>query len=340
VVPVLHVAGWWDQEDFYGPQKAYEVLEKQDISHKNFIVIGPWNHGGWSRGPGSGLGKIKFGSSTGEKFRKEMQARFFAFYLKGAGDGNFPEAETFQTGSNKWNEYNKWPPVDVTKDINLYFANNGQLSFNEPTEVTAFDEYLSDPAFPVPYRPRPIEETYGAGSRWYTWLVEDQRFVNNRPDVISWQTEVLRKDIEITGKLIADMFASTSGTDADWIVKLIDVYPEKFPDQPDMAGYQLMIANDVFRSRYRNSFSKPEPVRPGEVNECKIDLHSINHVFKTGHRIMVQVQSSWFPIIDRNPQKFVPNIFLAKDSDFIKATQRIFRSKKFPSHLTLPVVKN
>ena len=338
-IPILHVAGWWDQEDFYGPQKAYEVLEKQDNFNKNFIVIGPWNHGGWSRGTGSALGNIKFGSSTAEKFRKEIQSQFFAYYLKGKGSGNFPEAITFQTGSNIWKEYKSWPPLNLTKNENLYLKSEGKLSFTSPQEDQGFDEYLSDPSHPVPYRPRPVEETYGPGSRWYTWLVQDQRFVQDRGDVLSWETGALTTDIEVTGNLIADIFASTTGTDADWIVKLIDVYPETYPEQFYMGGYQLMIANDVFRGRFRNSFSNPEPVKPNEVNEYKIDLHAINHVFKTGHKIMVQVQSSWFPIIDRNPQKYVPNIFEAKESDFIVTHQKIYRSVKYPTHIELPVLK-
>jgi hypothetical protein len=338
-IPILHVAGWWDQEDFYGPQKAYEVLEKQDNFNKNFIVIGPWNHGGWSRGTGSALGNIKFGSSTAEKFRKEIQSQFFAYYLKGKGSGNFPEAITFQTGSNIWKEYKSWPPLNLTKNENLYLNSEGKLSFTSPEEAQGFDEYLSDPSHPVPYRQRPVEETYGPGSRWYTWLVQDQRFVQDRGDVLSWETGALTTDIEVTGNLIADIFASTTGTDADWIVKLIDVYPEVYPEQFNMGGYQLMIANDVFRGRFRNSYSNPEPVKPNEVNEYRIDLHAINHVFKTGHKIMVQVQSSWFPVIDRNPQKYVPNIFEARESDFIVTQQKIYRSVKYPTHIKLPVLK-
>lgn len=338
-VPILHVAGWWDQEDFYGPQKAYEVLERNDKNNQNFIVIGPWNHGGWARGTGESLGNIKFGSPTSDKFRKEIQSSFFAYYLKGNGTGNFPEAITFQTGSNIWREYKIWPPLNLTKNENLYLDSEGKLSFTSPQETQGLDEYLSDPSHPVPYRQRPIEETYGPGSRWKPWLVEDQRFVQNRPDVLSWETNTLTEDIEVTGNLIADIFASTSGTDADWIVKLIDVYPELYPEQANMGGYQLMIANDVFRGRFRNSYSNPEPVNPNEVNEYRIDLHAINHVFKTGHKIMVQIQSSWFPIIDRNPQKYVANIFDAKESDFIVTHHKIYRSVKYPTHIELPVLK-
>jgi len=337
-VPILHVAGWYDQEDFCGPLEAYEALEKNDKDNRNFIAIGPWNHGGWQSGSGEKLGPVNFGSPTGEKFRKEIQAAFFAYYLKGLGNGQFPEAITFQTGSNTWGSYEKWPPEKDIRIKNLYLYPNGRLSFNLPVEKEGFDEYLSDPFHPVPYRSRTVESTYGPGSRWSTWLLEDQRFVHNRPDVCSWESEVLTEDITVTGNLVADIFASTTGTDADWVVKLIDVYPEVYPEKPDMGGYQFMVANDILRGRFRNSFSNPEPVRPNEINEYRIDLHSINHVFKSGHKIMIQIQSTWFPIIDRNPQKFVPNNFNAKESDFIVTHQKIYRSEKYPSHIKLPVI--
>ena len=338
-VAVLHTAGWWDQEDFYGPLKAYELLEKRDSSHRNYFVAGPWNHGGWARGDGKTLGKIRFEQPTSEQYRKEIQAPWFAWHLKGKGDGKFPEARTFQTGSNTWQSYNSWPPQKA-KTMNLYMQPGGKLSFTKPTGgEQAFDSYVSDPANPVPYRPRPIVPTYSATSTWRTWLVDDQRFVHHRPDVLSWETEALEEDLTITGELIAKLFASTTGSDADWIVKLIDVYPDHFPEEPLMSGYQLMIANDVFRGRYRQGFEKPVALQPGKVNEFTIDLHAADHVFKKGHRIMVQVQSSWFPIIDRNPQTFVPNIFEASDADYKKATHKIFRAGSFPSHIQLPVVK-
>jgi putative CocE/NonD family hydrolase len=339
-VPVQHVSGWWDQEDMYGPQKAYAVLEKKDKDNKNFIVIGPWNHGGWGREEGSQLGNIKFESPTGVYFRKEIQAKWFAWYLKGKGDGNFAEAITFQTGSNTWKKYTAWPPKEaVTK--NIYFHAGGKLSFEKPAENEAkyFDSYISDPAKPVPYRSRPIEETYGPGSRWRTWLTEDQRFVDNRPDVLTWRTDTLTEDVTITGNVAAKLYASTSGSDADWVVKLIDVYPEDYKKEPKMSGYELMIADDVFRGRFRNSFSQPEPITPGKVELYTIDLHGADHVFKKGHKIMVQVQSTWFPIIDRNPQKYVPNIFEATQSDYQAATQKIFHSLGFASSIELPVVE-
>jgi len=338
-VHIMNVAGWWDQEDFYGPQKAYETWEKKDRQHKNYIVIGPWNHGGWAGGEGKKLGNINFDSATGPVFRKDIQARWFAYHLKGKDDGNFAEAITFQTGSNKWKTYDSWPPKEAIKK-NLYFHSNGKLSFDKPgaNEAAAFSSYISDPAHPVPYRSRPIEETYGPGSRWYTWLTEDQRFVDNRPDVISWKTEPLTEDVTVTGSIFAKLFAATTGSDADWVVKLIDVYPDDYTDL-QMAGYQFMVANDVFRGRFRNSFVKPEPVIPNKAEQYTIDLHSLNHVFKKGHRIMVQVQSTWFPIIDRNPQKYVPNIFEATEKDFQAATHKIFHSMQLPSHIELPVMQ-
>jgi putative CocE/NonD family hydrolase len=338
-VYIMNVAGWWDQEDFYGPQEAYKTWERKDKSNKNYIVIGPWNHGGWAGGPGNRLGNISFDSATGSTFRKDIQARWFAYHLKGKGDGNFAEAITFQTGSNQWKNYNSWPPKESLKK-NLYFHADGKLSFDKPatTEAKTFTSYISDPAHPVPYRQRPIEETYGPGSRWYTWLTEDQRFVDNRPDVASWKTDVLTEDVTVTGTLWAKLFAATTGSDADWVVKLIDVYPENNPDL-SMSGYQFMVANDVFRGRFRKSFEKPEPITPNKIEQYTIDLHSLNHVFKKGHRIMVQVQSTWFPIIDRNPQKYVPNIFEATEKDFHAATHKVYHSPQCPSHLELSVMK-
>jgi putative CocE/NonD family hydrolase len=339
-VPIMHVGGWWDQEDFYGPQKTYEVLEKKDTRHLNHLVVGPWNHGGWGRSDGRTLGRIAFDTATAKTFRENIQAPWFAFYLKDKGTGSFPEALTFQTGSNRWQTYDEWPPRKGVTTRNLYFGAAGMLSFDGPTQSNApqHDSYVSDPAHPVPYRSRPIEETYGPGSRWYTWLTEDQRFVHLRPDVLNWETEPLTEDVTVTGDIIAHLFASTSGTDSDWIVKLIDVYPEDYPQDRRMGGYQLMIADEVFRGRFRTSFEKPEPVKPNEVYGYTIDLHSNDHVFLRGHKIMVQVQSTWFPIIDRNPQKYVANIFEARESDFQAATQHIYRSERYPSHLALPIV--
>jgi putative CocE/NonD family hydrolase len=338
-VPTLNVAGWWDQEDFYGQLKIYELLEKKDEKHMNYLVVGPWNHGGWADGDGSSLGKIRFEKATGKYFREKIQAPWFAYYLKDKGNLEQPEALTFQTGRNTWQTYNVWPPRDNVAARNLYFHPEGRLSFDPPVaRDPGFDSYLSDPARPVPYRPRPIEPTY-AGPGWRSWLVEDQRFVHLRPDVLSWETEPLKEDVSVAGHLVAHLFASTSGTDSDWIVKVIDVYPGQYAAEPQMSGYQLMIADEVFRGRFRKSFEKPEPLVPDEVNEYTIDLHWNNHCFLKGHKIMVQVQSTWFPVIDRNPQKFVPNIYEALDADYQAATQRIYRTPRFASHVTLPMKK-
>jgi uncharacterized protein len=339
-VPTLNVAGWWDQEDFYGPQKIYETLEPLDGRRINFFVAGPWNHGGWMRSDGSELGRIKFGSGASKYFREKIQAPFFAYFLKDKGAWGVTEAITFETGANVWQSYDQWPPRDLTEDRSLFFREDGRLAFEGPadSDAAAFDSYVSDPAHPVPYRPRPIEPTYDPrGSGWGTWLVGDQRFAHLRPDVLSWETEPLTKDITVTGRILARLFASTSGTDSDWIVKLIDVYPEEFPDEPAMGGYQLMIANDVFRGRFRASYERPEPLVANRITDFTIDLHAADHRFLKGHKIMVQVQSTWFPLIDRNPQNFVENIFLAKASDYRPATQRVFRSKEHRSRIILPV---
>lgn len=339
-VPTLNVAGWWDQEDFYGPLKIYELLERHDAENKNFLVVGPWNHGGWGR-EGRKLGQIDFGSATGEYYRKNVQVPFFAHYLKGKGNHALPEALIFRTGRNSWVRHDMWPPKHNVIERRLYFHEDGKLSF-DPADSSAeggFDCYISDPAKPVPYRRRPIRPMLTRGSGWSTWQLQDQRFVDHRPDVLTWETDVIESDVVVSGSIVAHLFASTTGTDSDWIVKLIDVYPEDYPSDPNMGGFQLMIAGDVFRGRYRNSFEKPEPIEPESVEHYKIRFPGNDHVFKEGHRIMVQVQSTWFPVIDRNPQKFVPNIFFAKDSDFQKTVQRIFRSGPYASYISLPVVE-
>ncbi len=336
-VPTLNVAGWWDQEDFYGPITIYELLERHDKENKNFLVVGPWNHGGWSRSDGRKLGAIDFGSATSQYYRKEVMTKFLAHYLKDKANPNLPEALTFRTGANEWVRNEAWPLKQNVATRPLYFRAGGKLSFEPPTEKgEAFDSYISDPGKPVPYRQRPIPLKSG----WSTWQVNDQRFAADRPDVVSWETEPLADDVIVSGKIIANLFASTTGTDSDWIVKLIDVYPENNVAEPAMGGYQLMIAGDVFRGRYRNSFEKPEPIPANSVLLYKIGFPANDHVFKKGHRIMVQVQSSWFPVIDRNPQKFVKNIFLAKESDFQKATQRAYRSSRKASHVALPIVES
>jgi len=339
-VPTLNVAGWWDQEDFYGPLTIYRELEKHDARDRNYLVVGPWNHGGWSGGPGRKLGKIDFGSATGEYFRQSIQAPFFAFHLKDKGALRQPEATVFESGSNQWRTYDSWPPKQaVTRS--LFFHAGGKLSFTAPTsaEGSTFDAYVSDPANPVPYRPRPIEATYYAkGSGWSTWLLEDQRFVQQRPDVRSWVTETLTEDVVLAGEITAKLFASTTGQDADWVVKLIDVYPEQYEPDFKLGGYQLMVANDVFRGRFWKSFERPVPLQPNTVTPFSIDLHAQSYRFLTGHRIMMQVQSSWFPIIDRNPQTWVPNIFQAKASDFRAQTHRIWRTPGRASRVEVQTV--
>jgi putative CocE/NonD family hydrolase len=335
-VPTLNVAGWWDAEDFYGPMKIYQTLEQYDTENQNYLVVGPWRHGGWARSSGDRLGKIQFGTATSDFFRQRIQTRWFAHFLKDRGDLDFPEAMAFQTGSNRWRRYENWPPQKGISKKNLYFHADGRLSFAPPTTTSeeAFDTYVSDPAHPVPYQPRPIPGFWQGASA--LWKVEDQRFVHLRPDVLSWETDVLEEDVTVSGRTVVHLFASTTGTDSDWVAKLIDVYPEYIPDPPEMSGYQLMIADEVLRAKFRNAFEKPEPVPTGDVVEYTIDLHSHNHTFLKGHRIMVQVQSSWFPLIDRNPQTFVERA-KATEADYRKATQRVYWSKAHSSHVVLPV---
>jgi len=340
-VPTLNVAGWWDQEDFYGPLRIYEALERYDTNRLNYLVVGPWNHGGWSRETGDRLGPIPFDSSTSKYFREQIQAPWFAFFLKDKGRLDLSEALTFEAGSNRWRRWDAWPPTRNTEERNLYFGPNEALFFDKPASAgeEGFDSYVSDPAHPVPYRHRPIQATYFPdGSKWNTWLVEDQRFVDDRPDVLSWESASLSQDLSIAGEVVAHLFASTTGSDADWVVKLIDVYPERNPENWELAGYQLMVSSEVFRGRYRRSFEKPEAIQPGAVLEYTFSLHTQNYTFFKGHRLMVQVQSTWFPIIDRNPQTFVRNILEAKAEDFRAATHRIYRSAQHPSRVAIPVV--
>ena len=336
-VPMLHVGGYFDQEDINGPQLMYGHMEKKDSFSRNYIVLGPWFHGQWSRDRADSLGKIAFESNTANYFQ-ELQKKWFDYWLKGIGDGKFDEATCFQTGSNQWKTYSSWPPGEASVK-KLYAGAKNSCSFTKPTSTTGQVSFVSDPSHPVPYRTQPIEATYGPGSRWRTWHVEDQRFVYSRPDVISFMMDSLTDDLTITGKIVAHLFASTTATDADWIVKLIDVYPNFDSKSLLMSGYQLPIAMEAFRGRFRRSFSNPTPLIPGKPEEFIIDLHEIDHTFKKGHRIMIQVQSTWFPVIDRNPQKFVPNIFEAKESDFVKATHTIYFNAKYPTYIELPVMK-
>jgi putative CocE/NonD family hydrolase len=341
-IPMLHVGGYFDQEDINGPQLMYSHMELKDSFNRNYIVLGPWNHGQWARQRADSLGKVAWESNTAEYFQS-LQKQWFDYWLKdagvnSAGSQTFSEATCFQTGSNQWKAYSSWPPKEA-QPAKLYAGPSGTCSFSKPSSTTGQISFVSDPAKPVPYRTQPIEATYGPGSRWRSWHVEDQRFVYSRPDVISFLTDTLNEDLTVTGKIVAHLFASTTGTDADWIVKLIDVYPNFDQKNFSMSGYQLPVAMEAFRGRFRKSFSNPTPLTPNMPEEFVIDLHQVNHVFKKGHRVMIQVQSTWFPVIDRNPQKYVPNIFEAKESDFIKATHTIYFNAKYATYVELPVMK-
>jgi len=338
-VPTLNVAGWWDQEDFVGPIDIYERLERNDAAHRNYLVVGPWNHGGWANGPATTLGPVDFVRDTATDLR-DLEARWYAHWLHDA-PLDLPEATIFETGSNAWMDLGAWPPRTGVAPRRLYLRAGRRLSFEPPPEVgDSFDSYVSDPASPVPCSHRPIEL-----AAWPWWLLEDQRFVDRRPDVLSWETDPLAEDVVLSGDVSADLYASTSGTDSDWVVKLIDVYPDARPagdpdridTSPDMRGYELMIADEILRGRFRNSLEKPEPIPAGAVVRYAIDLHTNAHAFLRGHRIMVQVQSTWFPVYDRNPQRYVPSIFQARDEDFVVATQRVFRSREAPSSLLLSI---
>ena len=336
-VPTLVVGGWWDQEDLYGPLTLYNALEKTDTDHQVNLVMGPWNHGGWG-GRARKLGAIDFGSDTGTYFRREILAPFFAYHLHSKGTLKLPEASIYRSGSNRWMAYDSWTPTTGMQQRGLYMNADGKLSFDKPTaNGDVFDSYTSDPANPVPYRKRPILKTYAEGSTWYTWLVDDQSFLADRKDVLSWKSDVLAEDVTITGDIIADLFASTTGSDSDWVVKLIDVYPAEYPLDTKLANYELMVASEIFRGRFRSSYEKPEAITPNKVTEFSVNMRGNDYTFKKGHRMMVQVQSTWFPLYNRNPQTFVPNIMLAKDADYQSATQKIYRSAKYPSHISVSV---
>jgi uncharacterized protein len=331
-VPTLNVAGWFDAEDHYGAFEAYRKYEQGDTHNLNFLVVGPWYHGGWAFSDGRTLGALDFGSDTSRWYRDNVEAPWFAHWLKDAPAASLPEVTSFRTGANAWQHYDAWPPKSGVKEAKLYLRGSGALSFDHPAETAAaYDQYVADPAKPVPYVPRPIS-TNG----WPEWQMYDQRFVDGRPDVLTYETAPLTEDLTITGEPIAHLFAATTGSDADWVVKLIDVYPDH-TEQENMGGFEFMLAEEVFRARYRNSFKKPEAVTPGAVTPYVFSLRSRDHTFKAGHRIMVQIQSSWFPLIDRNPQTYVTNIYEAVQSDFKAATQSIYRSGEHSSYVSLPV---
>ena len=336
--PILNVAGWFDAEDFYGPMSIYYTIEEKNPQNQSTLVVGPWLHGGWSRMDGDALGNIRFHSKTSVYYREKVELPFFNYYLKDKGDLNLAEALVFETGSNQWRSYDQWPPKEA-REKNLYFHADGKLSFTSPSESSdkANDAYISDPDKPVPFSSE-IRTSQG-----HLWMVEDQRFAASRPDVLVYQTDILKEDVTIAGPIIASLFISTTGSDADWIVKLIDVYPGDTPDNDPnpqnvrMGDFQMLVGADVFRGKYRNSFEKPEPFVPGEVTKIEYDLRDKYNCFLKGHRIMVHIQSTWFPVIDRNPQKFV-DIYHAKESDFQKATHRVYRSKKYSSHIKIKVL--
>jgi len=337
-VPNLFVAGWWDQEDFYGPMTIYKRQARADTDGRNFLVVGPWNHGGWSRGKSDHYGPFPLGSNTGGTFRAEVEVPWFRYWLKGEGTLDRSRALVFETGSNTWHRYAAWPPRTGVSRKHLYLHAGGRLSFEPPRAGEATpDRFVSDPAHPVPYRSRPISPVIAEGSTWPVWQADDQAAFATRPDVLGWQTPVLDQDVTIRGDVIARLFASTTGTDADWVVKLIDVYPSDASTPPELRGRQLLIAGDVFRGRFRISFEHPAPLAPGVVLPYAIDLHSASHVFKRGHRIAVQVQSSWFPLIDRNPQTFQPNIFCASAGDYRAQTHHVFHMPAYPSSTELDV---
>jgi putative CocE/NonD family hydrolase len=324
-VAVLNVGGFWDQEDIYGAQQLYRVLEKSDTKNRNSIVLGPWFHVA-SNGAGDNIGPVTFGRGIGPYFREKIQRPWFAYYLHNKGDGKFAESYVYEAnedgaGAGQWHTFSAWPPKEAVP-TKLYLRGGGKIAIDAPT-VSGCDAFVSDPAHPVPYIARPVD-----GARWRQWLVEDQWFVDGRADVLTWKTAPLESDLVIAGDVSAQLFASTTGTDADWVVKLIDVYPEDaraggVRGATKMAGYELMVAGDIMRGRYYKSWSKSQPIPANTVTPFTVDLHQQMYRFLKGHRVMVQVQSSWFPLYDRNPQVYVENIFEARGSDFKKQTHKV-----------------
>ena len=345
-VPVMLVHSLWDQEDIYGAIAVYKALQSKDVNHdKVFLVLGPWHHG-QEIDDGSTLGALNFHSDTGLYFRQEILAPFLARYLKdGASEGNVSAVSAFETGTNVWRRLPTWPSgcangCEIRRSP-LYLGADLKASFSTPrTGDSAFEEYVADPAKPVPFRARPIQPVgYDPPLTWSQWLVDDQREASGRPDVLAFTSDVLTAPVKISGEPMVNLIASTTGTDADWVVKVIDVYPDEVAGDTAMGGYQLMVSADIFRGRYRESLETPKAIAAGEPLLYKFALPTANHVFLRGHRIMVHVQSTWFPLYDRNPQTFVPSIFWAKPSDYKKATQRIYHSPDRASFIELPVVR-
>ena len=342
---VMTVGGWFDAEDLYGPLHTYAAVGKQNPGNVNILVEGPWSHGQWNGDPADQLGNVRFNQKTGEFFREKIEFQFFQRFLKDKEEGKLPGAYAFETGRNEWHQLDAWPPKNVAKKT-FYFEGDGKLATQRPTSSgEAFDEYVSDPNKPVPHI------SWTSTSMTYEYMTGDQRFASSRTDVLVYQTEPLEEDLTVAGPLTASLFVSTTGTDSDWVVKLIDVYPGNYPD-PDpnrreqlnpekievrLGGYQQLVRGEPFRGKFRKSFENPVPFEPGKPDKVEFQLPDIFHSFRRGHRIMVQVQSSWFPLTDRNPQKFV-KIDEARPSDFQKATQRVYRSAKLPSSISVGVV--
>ncbi len=346
-VPTMLVASLWDQEDIYGAiavWKAVNAAQPETARRNLFLTLGPWHHGQEIE-PASSLGAIPFNSDTGLYFRTQILAPFLAHYLQ---DNPPPltvaRVNAFETGANRWQQLSDWPSSCVSgcmpRSTPLYVTSGGRVSFTAPDAGgTAYDEYVSDPSRPVPYRTRPSQPVgYTSDLSWVRWLVDDQREFSGRPDVLTWTSTELSAPLRISGEPVVHLSASTSGTDSDWVVKLIDVYPDEVPGDPQLGGYQLPIAMDIFRGRYRTSLSHPSPLTPNQPLDYKFALPTANHVFLPGHRIMIQIQSSWFPLYDRNPQTYVPRIFFAKPSDFQRATQRIWHTPSHPTFVDMPVV--
>lgn len=344
-VPMLIVAGLFDQEDLYGGPAVYQALSDQDPKGERLhLVLGPWNHG-QSQREGRGIGAIGFGGSdTAEWFRRGVMQPFLDHYLRDAPDPQLPRVLAYETGADAWQAYESWPRACAEGCAEtarrLYLLDGGRLGFERPVaEARPYDEYVSDPADPVPYRARPTRALDADDSTWGSWLVDDQRFATGRSDVLVYASEPLKAPLRVAGQPWADLVASTSGSDADWVVKLIDVWPDAVPDQPQMAGYQQMLAADIFRGRYRESWSEARPLKPDEPLAYRIRLPLVSHTFLPGHRLMVQLQSSWFPLYDRNPQTFVANILFAKPADYRKATQRLWHTPALASAIELPMIE-
>ncbi|WBS05470.1 CocE/NonD family hydrolase [Pseudoduganella sp. SL102] len=344
-VPTMTVTGQWDQEDSYGAFAVYAALEPKDKANDlNYLVVGPWRHSGVNY-DGSSLGALAFNGDTALEFRRDVMQPFLDQHLKdGAPKADTPPVLSYQTGTNRWQRLQGWPLACATgcpaATQAVYLQDGFRLSFTVPvngaSEAAGFDEYVADPAKPVPFVPRPVR--MGDPDVWRPWLVSDQRFVADRPDVLAYVSEPLAAPLQLSGAPVVNLFASTSGTDADWVVKVIDVYPDEVPSQPGLGGYQLPVAMEIFRGRYRDSLENPAAIVPGKPERYRFALPNVNHVIRPGHRLMVQIQSSWFPLYDRNPQRFVPNIFHAQPGDYMKATQRIWHTPALPSAIELPVV--